>query len=210
MTLPATDDFNRADENPLSDGGKWSTVSGFNNFKLLSKKIYTASGGNSEVGMYWNSDSFNNDQYSQARLGANSASNQWSQKALVRSSASAKTTYMFGNDDGSNYLFQKYVAGTNTQLGSSVSQSAVLNDLIKVTVTGTTIEGFINGVSQGTRTDSSIASGAAGLAVYYGASAWGPTWEGGNVGGGVFDPSTGFPWPDTENPVRERMDIVGY
>jgi hypothetical protein len=63
----------------------------------------------------------------------------------------------------------KKVSGTWTAFGSFVTDPAV-GDTVKLTVTGTGLEFFYNGVSKGTATDSDIAAaGKAGLAMGGGA-----------------------------------------
>jgi hypothetical protein len=179
--LPATDNFNRDNENPLA--GNWTTIANMTNMALYLNKVYPTGYADAETGVRWNADAFNDNQYSQAKLIDAKASNQWSQKVTARTSASAKTFYDFGSDDGANFLFQKCVAGDWTQLGAAVSLAPQTNDVIKITASGTTIEGFVNGVSQGTRVDSSISSGSAGFIIYYGTSSF-DDWEGGNVAAG--------------------------
>jgi hypothetical protein len=65
---------------------------------------------------------------------------------------------VYCDSDGS---FFKRVAGSFTNLGSVTTFT--VTDRIRLDVVGTTLECFLNGVSQGTTTDSSVSTGVAGL-----------------------------------------------
>lgn len=67
-----------------------------------------------------------------------------------------------GNTAGAGYIdIYKLVGGAYTLLGSRITLGAalVIGDVCKATVVGSTITVYINGVSKGTRTDSTITEG---------------------------------------------------
>ena len=67
----ASDNFNRADENPLA--GNWTTVPTAGNCKIVTNVVNGVTTGSNEV--YWNAGSFSNDQYSQLIFPTNVANN---------------------------------------------------------------------------------------------------------------------------------------
>ncbi len=88
-TSVATDNFNRANENPLA--GNWSTLTGMAGFKIVSNVVGPINDGQSFT--RWNANSFNNDQYSSFKLGTLSTTFS-SIGPAVRCSTSAGTAYM--------------------------------------------------------------------------------------------------------------------
>lgn len=86
--------------------------------------------------------------------------------------------------DGASYLTQKYVAGSFTGIQSG-SVTVPVNGVLVMNAIGTAIKTYVDGVQYGTTiTDSSIASGAAGISFYSNAGSALPAqidnWEGGN------------------------------
>jgi adhesin HecA-like repeat protein len=82
-----------------------------------------------------------------------------------RASKTANTMYMF-RAEGANVNLYKFVAGVATQLGSSVASGVGINTntTLKLSMVGTTIKGFVDGVEKISVTDSAIATaGFAGL-----------------------------------------------
>jgi len=165
MALPATDVFTSASDQALTTySASWTNNSGAFQVVGATDDVMANSSGN-ECGAHWNADSFNNNQYAQAKVTARSASGVVG--AAVRCHASAATYYGYYTDSGASYLF-KMVAGSWTQLGSNAAALAV-NDIIRIEANGTTITPKKNGSTTGTpgaQTDSAIASGYAGLSGY--------------------------------------------
>ncbi len=178
MALPATDNFNRADEDPLSNGGKWTVVTSFNSLKIVS---YACKGPAGSAGNYWNADTFNDNQYAQCTVStfANATG------PTVRNSTTAATFYLANIISTTTIQFYKCISGSYTQLGSNVSVSLSTTDVIKISAEGQNINLYINGTFIDSRSDSDITSGYAGL-FCYGQEAICDNWEGGNVGGGGF------------------------
>jgi hypothetical protein len=176
MALPATDNFNRADANPI--GGNWSTVQGLNALQLQNNSV-NGSVNNTDNAAYWNADSFANDQYSQIKK-LTTSSDHGPLVRVATNNCYMADVYSTGID------IWKYVAGSWTQLGSTISITLAANDVLKLSATGTTLEIFQNGTSRGTRSDSELATGSAGIWAYNNYTNINvDDWEGGNVSGGA-------------------------
>lgn len=177
MALPATDNFNRDDANPI--GGNWTTITGVGDIQL-SGNACAGTSASSDNAAYWNADSFANDQYAQIKKLTTSNDH----GPLVRGATNncyIADTYSTAVD------IWKNVAGSWSQVGSSISITLSANDVIKLTVTTTTLEVFQNGISRGTRTDSALASGSAGMWAYQNSTSHEmDDWEGGNVSSDLF------------------------
>lgn len=171
----ASDNFNRADESPL--GTNW-TQSGDFNLRLLSNAVATdpAIGGYNYT--YWSgSGTFATNQYAQVKVVAGNTS-EWLGVSVRGSSGNM---YYVMCSIGSGAEFGKIVSNTQT-IFSSAGASVSANDVIKITVSGTTVTWYINGVQQEQVTDSSLSSGVGGLCGYGGAStATIDDWEAGNL-----------------------------
>ncbi len=191
-TLVASDNFTRANENPLSDGGKWSAVSPYPALQIVSglaEGTSTSAGG----GMYWSGNTFGNDQACKVTVnGASSANDFFS--CLVRVSGSTTSSWYNCNFFGpigtaGAVQIQYYQGGTfNTALGSGGTVTLAANDVLECDAVGTTINAIQNGTILATATDSRLTSGSVGLALgFYPGSAGALTeltaknWEGDNV-----------------------------
>ncbi|HUH21370.1 MAG TPA: hypothetical protein VLZ09_05815, partial [Gaiellaceae bacterium] len=107
----------------------------------------------------------------------------------VRCSASAQTYYAGGaapNEFGSAlYVIYKVVAGTITLLDFNATVSMAASDVVRLTVTGTSLVLTVNGVTRVTTTDSAIATWQPGFGGHSSAnpsSLW-DNWAAGDVGG---------------------------
>ena len=65
----ASDNFNRADENPLSKGGMWTNVTALSPFKIQNNVAVVATA-NSQSVSYYSGYAFGNNQYSEVYLSA--------------------------------------------------------------------------------------------------------------------------------------------
>lgn len=77
-----------------------------------------------------------------------------------RRSSSAITYYfysLFRSSGSANVRLHKVITGTRTLLAGAVSVTPSIPDTLKIEVLGSSLEGFFNGVSKNTVTDSSIA-----------------------------------------------------
>lgn len=151
MALPASDNFNRADANPI--GTNWTSTK--NSCQLVSNAIQGVSFNYSAA--YWSGDTFNNDQYAQM------AAVQISDGGPAVRMSAGPNSYHFDAKAGTNTVMQKDVGGSFTNLQSGLATPAV-SDVCYIEVVGTTLKMKINGVQIGSnQTDSSLASGSAGF-----------------------------------------------
>ena len=171
MALPATEAFTGT--GALS--ANWTTATGANAWDRVSDQAAPQSNTANHLSV-WTADTFNDDQYSQYVL----RDTDLRHGPAVRCATGAVTCYLVTCSDGQLYSL---VAGSYTALGAAFGAFAN-GDTAKLTVSGTTLELFKNGVSQGTRTSSAISSGSAALYGYYN-TARADDWEGGNLGGGA-------------------------
>jgi hypothetical protein len=184
-----TDSFDRANNSSL--GANWSTPAGATAFFISSNRAVAGSAISIAL---WSANSFTNNQYSSCQI-LGGASNQDYQGVVVRQAANALTYYsaeLYNYDDGeggtASYVnVWKSVAGTRTQLGASfdVTANGYSTPYLRLEVSGTTltIKAKVAAgdawTTLGTRTDSSIASGSAGIINTNGTS--NDNWAGGNL-----------------------------
>jgi hypothetical protein len=171
MSLPATDNFNRADD-PASLGANWTVQVGTVAIVSNQASLQVA---NTEA--FWNADVFANDHYSQVV----DAFATGDDGCMVRASGTGGGRNGYLSYASSNIY--KDVNGSYTLLGSG-SGGPSSGDTIKMTAVGTTIAVLVNGVQKNSLTDSTHTSGSAGL---FGdnANSLYDNWEGGNVGAAV-------------------------
>ncbi len=188
MSLPASDNFNRADQNPIA--GNWTNVTS-DAMALASNVVWPGAGSNYAVA-YWNADTFGNDQLSQATLGGASISSTYGGPAC-RIQSGALTAYFFGDILGVYQLI--YIAAGSSTVLATGSGTPTAGDVLKLEMSGTGLTGKVNGVSNATATDSALASGQAGL---FGYGAIGNVtlddWSGDNIGGGVVPYQPKYLW----------------
>lgn len=159
MALPASDNFNRANENPLA--GNWTTQTGANAMQLSdSTRVRgTVTGYNAA---YWNADAFGGDHYSQI-VATIVASGNSAFPCVRMQSGAASAYYVRGNGAGTVGVY-KIVNGTITQLGSNYALTVANGDTLKISITGSVITISHNGVPHATtQTDSALTGGSAGV-----------------------------------------------
>jgi hypothetical protein len=134
-----------------------------------------------EIGVRWNGDSFNADQYSQATLAAKPASNSFFIGVGCRHAAAGTASYYLYYTANTETWFGKLVGGTFTAFGAVMGGRSV-GEVLRIEAEGTTIRAKINGAQQRAQTDSALASGAAGLTGYEQSTTLRlDDWEAGNV-----------------------------
>lgn len=169
MALPATDNFNRIDANPI--GGNWTTTPGENAIQITNNRAFLT--GNPS-GCYWNADAFNDNQYSKATVTLNVTG----RGVTGRVSAIATTYYLLWINNTTTLEVYKCIAGTFTKLGSTYTGPFAVDDIIKLSVSGQTLTPNVNGTDLSTQTDSAITSGSPGMRFGDGTL---DNWEGGNI-----------------------------
>ncbi len=170
MSLPATDNFNRADTYPAGNlGANWTEVEAAHHSILANHARADAT-----AFVSWNADAFSNDHSSEATVvvlgtSANVGTN-------IGGSAGAENAYQWGGG-GSGELY-KWVAGAFTLLLSS--GTFVVNDTLKLEHQGTTLRCKINGTQTGGDvSDAAVSGGAPGLITN---SSEYDNWTGDNIG----------------------------
>lgn len=172
-----TDNFNRADADPLgssSEGWSWTETNG--DIDIVSNEAKGQASG-VENRARADSDLGSADHY--AQLTMLTISNGLG--PCVRFASGADTCYGWLIDGGLNRVF-KVVAGGLTSLASF--SSPAVNSVVKLTVTGTTLEPFDDGVSLGTTTDSAI-SGNSRAGIWVDNADRIDTFSAGDLGGGA-------------------------
>lgn len=172
--LPASDAMTDTNGTPLTTHSASWTINA-NGFTINAANAAT---GNSSVFnmAHWNADTFSDDQYSEAVTADISATRY--PGAAVRVAASANTGY-YCYENTTTLLLQKIVAGTQTGI-SSIAVTGANGDTIRLEVSGTSLSCYQNSVLKlGPTSDSAIASGSSGIAVFSSGSV--DSWEGGNL-----------------------------
>lgn len=181
MGVIATDNFNRADANPI--GGNWTTTNSESALKIVSNQVQNSTD-NADCGAFWNANSFPNDQYSQAVLVAvGNYTTDDGPGVAVRMASGARTYYRTLLRPSTDLITQKEVAGSFTHLSTITAAGAAAGDTLYLDVQSSTLTIKRNGTTAGTTTDSAVTAGAAGLEYSSEGAAqtstW-DTWEGGD------------------------------
>lgn len=197
-------------EDPLSEGGVWTVgggswgaikkVSGFARASVISTHSLahykTTAGGGLDIG---------NDQFSEIVVGSVITNLYYGPCVRV----TPTTGYFLRVDGAANppvslELFSFDAAVNLTLIGSAFSVSPIAaNDTIRLEVSGTTFIVKINGVSQGTRSDSLLSSGQPGFGIFDGGGGNDAidSWQAGDVT--AFSPIAKGSY--TQAIVRSRM-----
>lgn len=189
MSLPASDNFDRANESPL--GGNWTAPDGQADSKFLlvgdgSHGHLEGQGGATIQWMYWNADSFNTNHKSQIVLsGGNDITNSGNYCGVsVRIQSSGQSGYYWGIITGA-YKLRRLDSGTQSSDLATIADTPTVNDVLRLEASGTTITGFLNGTQKVQVTDNTYSNGAPGLFGYRGTDAWElDTWAGDNLSAG--------------------------
>ncbi len=169
LTQVAADSANRANENPLSDGGNWVDVAlpSYGPVQILNDAFEgTVANGNIAL---WTGNAFNNNQYSQMTVTANTTSSDYVM-LLLRSNTSAVSysTYEAYIEGGVSpaITIRKSVANTYTVLAGPTTIVATPPFVFTFGIAGTTLYAYINGVQVITATDTSLSSGSPGMLLF--------------------------------------------
>ena len=157
----ATDDFNRADANPI--GGNWTTIPGGpGDLQIISNKLSGTT--TSQRNGAYNVTAVGDDQYSQGTILGGTGTD--GPCPAVRVSAVDETFYAFCPVDigGDAFDLYKRVAGVYTSLDTQFATWAP-GDVIRIEAQGTTIRGYIGGALVASQTDSAITTGQFGILI---------------------------------------------
>ncbi len=154
-----TDGFTRSNEDPLSDGGAWTNgITGYGNMRVNTNQA-TASTSNGLAIVTTPSFSSYANQSSTITL-TSSTSNV---AAILRYDTSGNGYVCYLNDPVTIRVY-RVTAAAGTQLGADFTITSVSGgDTIGMSISGTTLTVYRNGVSQGTRTDATWSTGAPGI-----------------------------------------------
>jgi hypothetical protein len=176
----ATDNFNRA-----SLGTNWTL--GLNSIVTSGSTVAKGNSGGNDSSAWWNLDTFGGDHYAQIVIKTDGDGG----GVLVRHQSGANTFYAFLSD-GTRCTMYEVTGGTFATLGADYANNTVVNDVLKLDATGSTLTPSLNGTPLATRTDASITGGAPGLEVFSTTTTY-DDWLGGpilSVGGTPYNP-----WP---------------
>jgi hypothetical protein len=181
LALPIQKDFTAANSTALT-----AYDSGFQNnsgaLAINTNAVYP-NVSSTESGVRWNGDAFNADQYSQATLVAKPASNSFFIGVGCRHAAAGTASYYLYYTANTETWFGKMVGGSFTAFGA-VMGGRTVGEVLRIEAEGTTIRCKVDGAQQRAQTDSSLASGAAGLTGYEQSTTLRlDDWEAGNLGG---------------------------
>jgi hypothetical protein len=181
MSLPGADNFD-VDADPLSSN--WTTMPGAYACKASSGVAVYQSVTSLPAGAFWNAGTFNADQWAQATRPVLTSAFAGPAVRMATSGTSADCYFL--TPAGSSILrLYKMAAGTATQLGDNMIVTAMnASTIIKITAVGSVISAYRDGVLVDTRTDSTYASGAAGI-VFTGFRTL-DNWQGGNIAPSVI------------------------
>lgn len=196
MTQLASDDFNRADVNPLSPvSAPWVRAqSADNTFQVLSNLCAPQAVG-ADSSCVYATVTWPNDQYSQATISASAGGGSATGVGVIvrgTTGLPANGSYYRAICDTStgDTTVDKIVAGVFTNLGGAIAGTWVNGDVVRLEIVADLLTVYRNGVSVGTRNDSAIASGAAGIA--YSSTATTPRLDDWSAGS-IDAPAVGYP-----------------
>lgn len=163
MALPASDNFTRADANPV--GGNWTTTSGLTGCKIVSNNLTGITAGNN-CASYWNADAFGNDHYAEVTFAAAGATRGCG--PVVRDQ---KTTIdLYGYSASNKRLFKIGTGVGLTFLETAQAETWATGDVCRLSAEGaspTTLKLYKNGSLLRSLADSSAAMQSGGGAGAY-------------------------------------------
>lgn len=189
MTVLASDNFDRANANPI--GAPWTTITGESAMQIAGN-VATPSGLAGDCGSRYSGISWPADQYSKAKLSCTGSAGGGSGACLhVRAASGANTYYRLEVDHAAsnNVTLSKNVATVFTTVaGFPVTQAWSDGDTWELRVSGMLLSVYLNGslIASGTDASSPIVSGSPGIgysSVETAASI--NDWEGGDLLSGV-------------------------
>ncbi|MES9522462.1 hypothetical protein [Streptomyces capoamus] len=144
-----SDDFNRADSTDL--GASWVEVSG--DWSIVSQQLSPGAAGGTII-LRAATAMASNDNFAQVTIAATTTA---SQGVWCRGNSNISQGYLWRNNGTSWDLFS-VVGGSFTNLGTYAAAAAP-GDVAKVQAVGTTITGYVNGVSRVSVTNSAVTTG---------------------------------------------------
>lgn len=174
----ATDNFDRADENPIA--GNWTSGPGsFADVQILSNSVVTSGTGAPHAAFY-NAVGWPDDHWAECRI--TTGANNLGAGPAVRVAAADQTCYFASAESGSPLLrIRRMLAGVSTNLATVSSATFASTDSLGLLAIGSTLRVFKNRVQVGVDSvDTFITTGNAGLHIFEGAQgATVDNWAGG-------------------------------
>lgn len=180
MSLPATDNFNRADG---AVGANWTAIRGGGH--VVSSNQCAAATDDFCISA-WNADSFDNDQYSQ-HVVSQGPSSAYQAVPIRFSLVAIDGYYWIANlTPGTDGTLYRVDGGSFTAIQTNIPYTGPANaDVLRVEAEGSDLRCYVNGVQKGsTQVDATYASGAAAIGVSFtsgGIPCRADSWEGGNL-----------------------------
>jgi hypothetical protein len=180
--LTASDNFNRATEDPLSDGGNWTNLGG-GNWATESNTVAAPSG--AAYSWAYRAGSWANNHFSQFTMTNYTANASKAMGVVVRAQGSGENGYELVAYNGT-YLVREFTAGTPANIATLVATPAD-GDVMKLSITGNNMTASINGTPDANCnpcSDGTYASGSPGISGIGGLSEFlADDWSGEDVGG---------------------------
>jgi hypothetical protein len=203
MAVLASDDFNRADSPTLSGvGTPWIRAQSVDNtFQIISNQCAPQIA-NADSSCVYATVTWPDDQYSQATISNGGGGGVGTGPGLIvrgTTGLPAGGTFyrLICDTTAGGARVSKVVVGVTTHLGSDIAGAWANGDVAKFEAIGTLLSVYRNGVLVGTKTDSAITSGAAGL--FYGETVTTPRWD--NWSAGSIDVGVPAQVPMVHHPV---------
>jgi hypothetical protein len=162
MALPFSDDFNRANENPLSGGGNWSRASGANGDWRVSNNQAVSGLGTTPWASAVVSETFDSDHYAEAK-GIDLSNSPAGVAVRVQTTGGLDCYVLCGRSTSIQRMYEVN-AGTFTQLGSDFGETISASTVLRLEAEGSTLRFKTDGTEVGTRSDSTHTGGTVGLA----------------------------------------------
>lgn len=175
-SVVATDNFNRANG---AIGANWTKSTVNDGLNIASNAVKSANAGSYDNAMFWNANSFANNQYSQAviTLGAGVEY----EGVIVRANTTDYIIAQCREGDAPDIVIYWYNGGSYTHIASQSAYDWVTGDVLRVEAEGTTISFYVNDVLEISGSNGSIpASGSAGISMYNTTATF-DDWEGGDL-----------------------------
>jgi hypothetical protein len=183
----ASDNFQRANENPLSDGGNWSIAPGANAEKIVSNAVEPTIA-NAYCISYWNALSWPNNQYSEITIGSFTGAGYMGPAVRIETGGTQVNQYWGQLEYESNStLLPRLVLDNNGSAINLIVGNIIpfsTGDVWRLSVMGTTLTLYQNAIQILTAMDSTFSSGAAGLGHYSESAITSNTisaWDAGNL-----------------------------
>jgi hypothetical protein len=198
MTIRFTDNFNRADANPI--GGNWTTVPGsgaFGTMQIVSNQLQGGTSGDNAA--YVNSDTPPNDQYSKIAIQTLAGGDD--SGPMARVDTTTGDCYMI-DYDGTNAALFEFTGAAHNLIGTNIPWTLVAGDIFEIRCVGTTISLWINGVQKDSVTNSLHTAGRAGVFTHASGSVMDNFESGDFASGGIaLEESGWYPTEPQTNPT---------